>query len=112
MGSLLRLIAVTVTANAPAALDGAAVKVSTERPPMVVVDGENDAVTPAGRPLTLSVTRVPARSAGNGITLAAGPLLVASQTHDPLAVAMAVFLQRLPCTPAWSPTGSTGAPSS
>ena len=33
---------------------------------------------------------------GDGITLAAGPLLVASQTHYPLAVAMAVFLQRLP----------------
>jgi MFS family permease len=33
---------------------------------------------------------------GEGITLAAGPLLVASQTHYPLAVAMAAFLQRLP----------------
>ena len=33
---------------------------------------------------------------GDGITLAAGPLLVASQTHDPLTVAMAAFLQRLP----------------
>jgi MFS family permease len=33
---------------------------------------------------------------GDGITLAAGPLLVASQTRNPLAVAMAVFLQRLP----------------
>src|SRR5260370_31904374 len=33
---------------------------------------------------------------GEGITLAAGPLLVASQTHYPLAVAMAMFLQRLP----------------
>jgi MFS family permease len=33
---------------------------------------------------------------GDGITLAAGPLLVASQTHSPLAVAMAVLLQRLP----------------
>jgi MFS family permease len=33
---------------------------------------------------------------GDGITLAAGPLLVASQTHDPLTVAMAVFLQRVP----------------
>ena len=33
---------------------------------------------------------------GDGITLAAGPLLVASQTRDPLAVAMAAFLQRLP----------------
>jgi predicted MFS family arabinose efflux permease len=33
---------------------------------------------------------------GDGITLAAGPLLVASQTRNPLAVAMATFLQRLP----------------
>jgi hypothetical protein len=33
---------------------------------------------------------------GDGITLAAGPLLVASQTKDPLLVAMAVPLQRLP----------------
>ncbi|HKN53917.1 MAG TPA: MFS transporter [Amycolatopsis sp.] len=33
---------------------------------------------------------------GDGITLAAGPLLVASQTYNPLAVAMATFLQRLP----------------
>ena len=33
---------------------------------------------------------------GDGITLAAGPLLVASQTHNPLTVAMAAFLQRLP----------------
>ena len=33
---------------------------------------------------------------GDGIALAAGPLLVASQTHDPLLVAMAGLLQRLP----------------
>jgi hypothetical protein len=33
---------------------------------------------------------------GDGITLAAGPLLVASQTRNPLAVAMAALLQRLP----------------
>jgi predicted MFS family arabinose efflux permease len=33
---------------------------------------------------------------GEGITLAAGPLLVAAQTHNPLAVAMAALLQRLP----------------
>ena len=33
---------------------------------------------------------------GEGITLAGGPLLVASQTHNPLAVAMATLLQRLP----------------
>lgn len=33
---------------------------------------------------------------GDGITLAAGPLLVASQTRNPLAVATAALLQRLP----------------
>jgi MFS family permease len=33
---------------------------------------------------------------GDGITLAAGPLLVASQTQNPLVVAMAALLQRVP----------------
>ena len=33
---------------------------------------------------------------GDGVLLAAGPLLVASVTREPLAVAMALFLQRLP----------------
>jgi predicted MFS family arabinose efflux permease len=33
---------------------------------------------------------------GDGIALAAGPLLVASQTHDPFLVALASLLQRLP----------------
>jgi nitrate/nitrite transporter NarK len=33
---------------------------------------------------------------GDGITLAAGPLLVAAQTRSPLTVAMAAFLLRLP----------------
>ncbi len=33
---------------------------------------------------------------GDGIGLAAGPLLVASQTHDPLLVALGALLQRLP----------------
>lgn len=33
---------------------------------------------------------------GDGIGLAAGPLLVASQTHDPLLVALAALLQRVP----------------
>ncbi len=59
MGSLLSVIAVTVTANAPVALEGTAVKVRTGRPPMVAVGGENDAVTPLGRPLTLRATGVP-----------------------------------------------------
>ncbi|MDQ6642700.1 MAG: MFS transporter, partial [Actinomycetota bacterium] len=33
---------------------------------------------------------------GDGIALAAGPLLVASQTNDPSLVALAALLQRLP----------------
>lgn len=33
---------------------------------------------------------------GDGVTLTAGPLLVASLTHDPLLVAGAMFVQRLP----------------
>ncbi|HLN78891.1 MAG TPA: MFS transporter [Nocardioidaceae bacterium] len=33
---------------------------------------------------------------GDGIVLAAGPLLVASTSHEPFAVAMAAFLQQLP----------------
>jgi MFS family permease len=33
---------------------------------------------------------------GDGMALAAGPLLVASQTHDPFRVALAGLLQRLP----------------
>jgi predicted MFS family arabinose efflux permease len=33
---------------------------------------------------------------GDGIAIAAGPLLVASQTHDPLLVALATLLQQLP----------------
>jgi MFS family permease len=37
-----------------------------------------------------------ASNLGDGIALAAGPLLVASQTSDPLLVAMAGLLQRLP----------------
>ena len=33
---------------------------------------------------------------GDGIALAAGPLLVASMTHDPILVALAALLQWLP----------------
>jgi MFS family permease len=33
---------------------------------------------------------------GDGISLAGGPLLVASETHDPILVALAAVLQRLP----------------
>ena len=63
MGSLLSVIAVTVASNVPAAAAVAAVKVRTGRPPIAAA-GENDAVTPSGRPLTLSATGAPYRSAG------------------------------------------------
>jgi len=43
MGSLLSVMAMTVAVKAPGALEGAAVKVRTEWPPMVGVDGENAA---------------------------------------------------------------------
>jgi hypothetical protein len=33
---------------------------------------------------------------GDGIALAAGPLLIASQTRDPVLVALATLLPRLP----------------
>ena len=33
---------------------------------------------------------------GDGLALASGPLLIASQTHDPFLVALSVLLQRLP----------------
>jgi MFS family permease len=57
-----------------------------------------DLVAPArlGRDFRWLLTSSWVTNAGDGITLAAGPLLVASQTHNPLGVAMAVFLQRLP----------------
>src|SRR5215218_3977518 len=37
-----------------------------------------------------------ASNLGDGLAIAAGPLLVASQTHDPFLVAMAALLQWLP----------------
>ena len=43
---------------------------------------------------------------GDGIALAAGPLLVASQTRDPLLVAMAVLLQQLPWLLFWLQAGA------
>ncbi len=57
-----------------------------------------DAVAPArlGRSFRWLLASSWVTYLGDGITLAAGPLLVASQTHNPLAVAMAAFLQRLP----------------
>ena len=57
-----------------------------------------DAVLPArmGTPFRWLVGSAWMGNLGDGIALAAGPLLVASQTSDPLLVALAGLLQRLP----------------
>ncbi len=49
-----------------------------------------------GRSFRWLLGSVAVANVGDGILLAAGPLLVASQTRDPLLVAAAVFLQQLP----------------
>ena len=57
-----------------------------------------DAVLPArmGTPFRWLVGSSWTSNLGDGIALAAGPLLVASQTGDPLLVALGALLQRLP----------------
>ena len=49
-----------------------------------------------GRPFRLLLASSWVTNLGDGIALAAGPLLIASQTHDPLLVALAPLLQQLP----------------
>ena len=49
-----------------------------------------------GRPFRWLLASSWISNIGDGIALAAGPLLVASQTHDPMLVALAGLLQRLP----------------
>jgi MFS family permease len=49
-----------------------------------------------GRSFRWLLGSVVVSNVGDGIALAAGPLLVASETRDPLLVAAAVFLQQLP----------------
>lgn len=49
-----------------------------------------------GRPYRWLFASSTATNLGDGILLAAGPLLVASLTRDPFAVAMSVLAQRLP----------------
>jgi MFS family permease len=62
------------------------------------VRGVVEAVAPArlGRPFRWLLGSSWLSNLGDGIALAAGPLLVASQTRDPFLVALAVVLQRLP----------------
>jgi len=57
-----------------------------------------DAVAPPrlGRSFRLLLLTSVVTNTGDGIALAAGPLLVASQTRDPLIVSMAVLAQNLP----------------
>ncbi len=57
-----------------------------------------DSIAPArlGRSFRWLLASSWVSNVGDGIGLAAGPLLVASQTHDPLLVAAAALLQRLP----------------
>ena len=49
-----------------------------------------------GRQFRLLVGSTWITNLGDGVLLAAGPLLVASQTHDPRLVALAPLLQQLP----------------
>jgi MFS family permease len=57
-----------------------------------------DSLVPArlGRPFRWLLASSIITNVGDGIALAAGPLLVASQTRDPLLVSMAVLSQQLP----------------
>ncbi|HUP84163.1 MAG TPA: MFS transporter [Acidimicrobiales bacterium] len=57
-----------------------------------------DAIAPTrlGRPFRWLLASSWVSNLGDGIGLAAGPLLVASKTHDPFVVALAVVLQRIP----------------
>ncbi|MDT0213764.1 MFS transporter [Rothia sp. ARF10] len=58
--------------------------------------GEVLAPSRLGRPFRWLVSASWTSNIGDGIALAAGPLLVASQTRNPTLVAMAALLQRLP----------------
>jgi MFS family permease len=57
-----------------------------------------DSIAPGrlGRPFRWLLASSIITNVGDGIALAAGPLLVASQTRDPLLVSMAVLSQQLP----------------
>jgi MFS family permease len=63
-----------------------------------VLSAAVEIVVPArlGRGFRWLLSSAVVNNLGDGIALAAGPLLVASQTRDPLLVSMAALLQRLP----------------
>ena len=58
--------------------------------------GRRPAPPRLGRSFRLLLATSIVTNTGDGIALAAGPLLVASQTRDPLLVSMAVLAQNLP----------------
>jgi MFS family permease len=49
-----------------------------------------------GRPFRWLLSSTLVNNAGDGVVVAAGPLLVASQTHDPFLVSLALFFDYLP----------------
>ena len=57
-----------------------------------------DAISPPrlGRSFRWLVASSWVSNIGDGVAIAAGPLLVASETHDPVLVALAALLQRVP----------------
>ena len=64
--------------------------------PLVSRLGEIIAPSHLGRPFRWLMSASWSSNIGDGIALAAGPLLVASQTRNPTLVALAALLQRLP----------------
>jgi MFS family permease len=62
------------------------------------VTGLVDRLVPArlGKDVRWLLTSSWVSNLGDGIAVSAGPLLIASQTHDPALVALAALLQRLP----------------
>ena len=65
---------------------------------MLLTGRLGDTIAPArlGQPFRWLLASSIVTNVGDGIALAAGPLLVASQTRDPLLVSMAVLSQQLP----------------
>ena len=76
--------------------------------------GELIAPSRMGRDFRWLVASFWTSNIGDGVALAAAPLLIASMTSSPVLVAMGAMMQFLPgccsvCTPARSPTASTAA---
>jgi MFS family permease len=84
--------------KAPAGEGRCAARVAILPPVRSMPGGIAETIAPArlGRSFRWLLSASIATNAGDGIALAAGPLLVASQTRDPLLVSMALFSQYLP----------------